>query len=242
MTREDLRWALVTGSGKKLGRAIATMLASKGYSVVVHYHEDSEAAEETANLCRRFSVQAETLRGDFFTAEGVADFIRRYLEKFATTAVLVNNIGHYLIESILTTSGEDWYRLFQINLHAPFFLIKALMPSLQKMSGSIFNIGMVGVHAIHADLHSSLYILTKTALWGLTKSLAAEVAPVGVRVNMLSPGYLNESVEMPPDIDQLLMHRLGKFQEVADLIAYLLSEQGAYITGQNIEVAGGIRL
>ena len=128
---------------------------------------------------------------------------------------------------------------FQTNLNAPYQLMKQLIPSIKQQKGSIINIGVSGLNFVHADVYSTAYTITKSALLMLTKSLAIELAPDQVRVNMISPGYLETSVDLPSDLSHIPLNRLGTLQEVADMVVYLLSEKASYITGQNIEIAGG---
>jgi 3-oxoacyl-[acyl-carrier protein] reductase len=137
---------------------------------------------------------------------------------------------------------DEWLKLFQTNLHAPFILIKHLVSSLCQHRGHIINIGAAGLGRMRADTYSTAYTLTKQNLWMLTRSLALELAPAGVRVNMVSPGHLETSVNLPTDPLKLPMGRPGYHHEISRLILFLLDPANHYITGQNIEVAGGVSL
>lgn len=198
--------ALVTGGTKGLGAAIARTLRSEGYSVVVH-------------------GSTGDVQGDFSSREGVEAFLHDYLSRYGETEVLINNVGPFLVESGLKTHPDDWYNLFQTNLHAPFLLSQALAPTLK----SIVNIGIAGLG--RADTYSTAYTAAKAALLSLTKSLAKEMR---CQVNMVSPGYLENSVVLPPGQKPVSLN------EVSQLVAFLLKHPS--ITGQNIEVAAGVRL
>lgn len=237
-----MKWTLVTGGAKNLGAAICIELARQGHAVVVQYKNSVNEAQHTVQECRKYKVAAECIQGDFSSLESTQNFIEAYREKFLETQNLINNVGNFLTGSILKTSADQWYDLFQTNLHAPFLLTKSLLPSLKKYEGSIVNIGVAGLNSGRANLHSTVYAMTKTGLLMLTKSLALELAPDHVRVNMVSPGYLENSVDLPKDLAKIPMGRLGKNQEAAEAVAFLLSDKALYITGQNLEVAGGTQL
>lgn len=231
-------WTLVTGGAKRLGEAICLALAEKGHSVVVHYHTSQKEALAVVAKCRSFGRDADLIQGDFNTLQSLQDFIKRYLEKFPNTSVLINNVGEYLVRSALQTSIEDWIHLFQVNLHAPFFLTQSLISSIIQSKGQIINIGASGLQRQIANTYSSAYTLTKEGLWGLTLAFARELAPQGVRVNMVSPGQLDISVDHYP----IPMQRVAYCWEVCRVISFLLDSESSYITGQNIEIAGGLGL
>jgi NAD(P)-dependent dehydrogenase (short-subunit alcohol dehydrogenase family) len=235
-------WALVTGGAKGLGAEICRQLARQGHPVVVHYHRSKEEAIQVVGACRREGVEAEAIGGDFTTRESTLEFVARYVDQFPTTQHLINNVGNYLIQPLTDTTVLDLDALFQTNLFTPLEIIQAVLPSIRKQQGQIINIGVAGLNTFRADTHSPAYSMTKMGLWMATKSLAAELAKDHVRVNMISPGYLDNTVDLPPDLDSLPMGRLGHLSEVARVVTFLLDPESSYITGQNIEVAGGVRL
>lgn len=231
-------WTLVTGGSKRLGAALCLSLAEKGRSVVVHYNHSRDEALEVASQCRAKGVQAEVIQGDFSSTERSEDFIDRYLQQFSETEVLINNVGEYFIGSGLNTSIEAWTYLFQVNLHTPFMLAKSLTPALLRSKGQIINIGVSGLHRHIGSVYATAYMLSKQGLWGFTQSLARELASQGVRVNMVSPGELDNSV----DHHRIPMQRPAACWEVCRVVNFLLDPQSSYMTGQNIEVAGGLGL
>lgn len=237
-----MKWSLVTGGAKNLGAEICQELARQGHSVVVHYRNSEKEAQNIVKECLKYHVNAECIQGDFSSIESTQKFIDTYLTRFSETENLINNVGNYFIGSSLKSSPELWVELFQTNLHAPYLLIRNLLPSIKKFQGSIINVGVAGLNFVHANVHATAYMMTKSGLLMLTKSLALELAPDQVRVNMVSPGYLEQSIDLPKDLSKIPMQRLAKNHEVAETILFLLSDQASYITGQNIEVAGGTRL
>ncbi len=242
MNKKPAGWTLITGGAKRLGAILCTTLAKQGHSIVVHYNNSREEALQVVGKCRALGVAAECIQGDLSSTEATANFIKRYLKKFPKTTTLINNVGNYLIKPASTTTSEEWLSLFQTNLHAPTSIIQALLPSLKKHQGRIVNIGTAGVQWLSARTYTPAYYITKTSLWMLTKSLATELGPFGVTINMVSPGILNNTVDPPKDMTLIPMRRMGTPEEVARVVAFLLEEGSGYITGQNIDVAGGIRL
>lgn len=231
-------WALVTGGAKRLGAVLCLALAERGYAVAVHYNRSALAAQQVVADCRKQGVDAMALQGDFSSIQGVTDFAQRYGEACSHTAVLINNVGGYLLGSARQTTVADWAALFQLNLHTPFILTQTLLPHLLAARGHIINIGVCGLHRQIAHVYSTAYTLTKQSLWALTLAYARELAPEGVRVNMVSPGELDISTDTRP----LPMRRPADCGEVSRVVTFLLDPASGYITGQNIEVAGGLGL
>lgn len=237
-----MSWTLVTGGAKHLGADLCYTLAQAGYNVVVHYNKSKTDAEKVAKKCQSFGVQAEIIQGDFSNQESLHTFIKNYLERFEQTQNFISNVGNFLIKSSLQTEINEWEELFQINLHAPFAIIKALSPSIIHHQGQIITIGVAGLTGHRANTYSTAYYLTKQSLYGLTKSLAKELAPQEVRVNMISPGFLAHSVDLADEIKKIPMKRPAKNEEICRVLTFLLDPKSSYITGQNIEIAGGFGL
>lgn len=235
-------WTFVTGGARRLGAEICRTLAQRGYNVLVHYRSSEQEALDLAQECRDYGVQANVIQGDFATQDTTARFLEKLIREFPKIDHLINNVGNYLQATPTETSPEQWNALFQTNVNAPFACIHALLPSISSAQGSIVNLGVSGIQTVRANTASTAYCATKLSLWMLTKSLAKELAPQNVRVNMVSPGYLDISVDRPSDPTSIPMQRVGLTREVARVIAFLLDKESAYITGQNIEVAGGLGL
>lgn len=231
---------LVTGAGKGLGRAIALELAKQGHSVALHYKESEREALALAKTCATFGVEATPLFGDFSSQNSTNLFIENYLNRFHETKGLVNNVGNYLIAPLVETALDRWLSLFQTNFFTPLSLCFALIPSLKRMKGSILNIGVTGLER-RAFTETTAYATTKTALLTYTRALAKELAREEVRVNMLSPGYMENAVDLP-NVSELPFKRAGSLEEVAKLAALFFSPLTGYITGQNLEVSGAFGL
>jgi NAD(P)-dependent dehydrogenase (short-subunit alcohol dehydrogenase family) len=237
-----MAWTLVTGGGKRLGAKICYRLAKEGHNILVHYRSSQAGAHEVVEVCRGLGAQAEPVKGDFSSGAATEAFIQTLTSSYPDIRHLINNVGNFYICSGLATPPEKWKELFQTNFHAPLMLIQALIPSIKKHRGRIVNIGAAGAGILKADTKFTAYTQTKTALLLLTKSLARELASSRVAVNMVSPGELEISKSLPKDLAELPMKRPGTVEEVVRVVAFLLDEKSDYITGQNIEVAGGLGL
>lgn len=235
-------WALVTGAAKGLGAEICRTLAKSGYSLVIHYYKSQDEALALKTTCASYGVDCVSIQGNFCSTESVNAFLDAVKSLPVAIGVLVNNVGSYAVNPPLASSDQEWKELFQSNLHAPVAIIRSLLPTIIEQKGAIINIGVAGISHVPADVYSTAYTAAKLALFATSKALAKELASTGVRVNMVSPGILENTVDMEKLKSLLPLRRPGELLEVARVIDFLLDEKSCYITGQNIEVAGGVRL
>ncbi len=234
-----MKWTLITGGARGLGREISRTLAVKRKKLVIHYHRSASEALELQGQLRRLGVDVEILEGDFSTVASTQLFIDQYIKQFSDTDTVVNNVGNYLLGAATAIHPQELNQLFHLNVTASLMVIQSLLPSLKQSHGHIVNMGMVGSNAVAANTYASAYNMTKLALAMLTKSLAKELAPY-ITVNMVSPGYTERSIDLPSDLSSIPMQRPARLEEVAHTVEFLLEQ--TYITGQNIEVAGGTKL
>lgn len=227
---------LITGGAKGFGAEICRRLASDGHDIVVHYRHSEAEALQVISECKGLGVKAEAIQGDFSSIESLEIFIKSFLSRFSHSKGLVNNVGNYLIASSSETEDKEWLDLFQTNFFTPVYLIRALLPALKETKGSVVNIGTSGLSGVYVK--ATAYASTKAALWFYTRSLAKELAPFHVTVNMVSPGFLETSLDLE-EAPRLPMGRPATLKEASDAVAFFFEEQHHYITGQNLEVAGG---
>lgn len=235
-----MRPILVTGGAKGLGAEIAVQLAANGHDVLIHFRNSKKEAEEVVKRCEAFGVSARALQGDFATHEMLKKLIEE-LSVYSQVKGIVNNVGNYLIAPLKETENSDWSALFQTNFFAPVFLTKTLLPSICEQKGGIVNIGVVGLNSARAFLQAAAFTATKSALWSYTRSLAKEMAPHLIPVNMVSPSYLENAVDLP-NLDTLPMKRSVSLRDAAKLVSLLFEEESRSITGQNIEITAGVGL
>lgn len=237
-----MKWTLVTGGALRLGAEVCRAAAKEGKNIVIHYRTSNTQAIGLRDELIGYGVAADIMEGDFSTLESTDAFIDQYLQRFPETENIINNVGNHAFGSTLKTSPEEFSHLMQINAIAPFAIIRGLLDSLKQHQGAVVNIGMVGAHNAAANTYSTAYHLSKLSLAMLTKSLAKELAADHVSVNMVSPGYLEHSVDLPKDMIHIPAQRLGTFKDIARAVLFFLSKDGRYTTGQILEVAGGVKL
>ncbi|MEZ5315742.1 MAG: SDR family NAD(P)-dependent oxidoreductase [Chlamydiales bacterium] len=236
---------LVTGGAKGLGAMLCKQLAARGHEIVIHFHKSEREAESTMKVCQNLGVMAETIQGDFSTTSSLDLFTQEYLDRFPSTKGIVNNVGNYLISLPSKVEKEDWQSLFQTNFFAPVSLIQSILPQLKQEKGRIVNLGTSGLLPMKAFLNITAYAITKSALWLYTRSLAKELANDHITVNMVSPGFLETAIDLDKNskfVPILPMGRPAKLEEVASVVTFFFEPENQYITGQNIEVAGGFGL
>ncbi|RSN06276.1 fatty-acid synthase, partial [Streptomyces sp. WAC 05977] len=251
MSDQDFRdkICLVTGGSKGQGRAISYELAGRGAHVIVNWFHDREAAEETVRAIVSAGGSAEGLRASVAKAETVDAMFEEIGHRHGRLDVLVNNAarGVFVPPEVLTE--HDWERAFNTNVHGPRRCSMAAFPLMRERGGAIVNLGSLGTSVVIDN-----YLCTavcKGALEQLTKYLAVEFGPYGVRVNMASAGMLeSETVKLFPDSERVLeatvagtpLNRLGTLEENAKLVAFLASDQSSWMTGEQVVNDGGLRL
>ena len=236
-----MSWVLITGSTSHLGKEIALHLAQNGQNLILHYHSHSNLAEQVAKEIESMGRQTKILYGEFSTQSGVQSFIQEYKKLNIQVESVVNNVGPYMQKTLLQSSIEDLQDVFQTNFFASVSIVKALLPDLQKSKGSIIYLGFPALSRGKIRKIAPGYALAKETLFVWMRSLAKELLPFDVIANMVSPGYVELSTDLP-EASRLPQGRYVTCAEIAALIQYLTSPAGRSITGQNIEVAGGVGL
>ena len=239
--------ALVTGASRGIGRAIAEELAARGANVVVNYHSSAEAAEEVVRTIEEkggaaVAVQADV--SDFAAAQGL---VKSTIDAFGQIDILVNNAGTTHDTLLLMMKEEQWDRVIDTNLKSVFNCCKAAARPMvrRKQGGRIINISSVS--GIVGQAGQANYAASKAGIIGFTKSLAKEVGSRNITVNAVAPGFvLTDLTAGLPDelvqqsLEYIPLRRWGELPEIANVVAFLASDQASYITGQVISVDGGI--
>ena len=242
------RVALVTGSSRGIGRAVAAQLAREGYAVGINYYERRDKAEELAAQLAREGCRALAVQADVSKRDEVNAMVKTVEDTFGPISVLVNNAGVAGQALFQDVTDEMWERYFGVNLNGARNTIQAVLPNmLHEKSGCIVNISsMWGQHGASCEVP---YSCTKHALIGLTRSLALEVAPSGIRVNCVAPGVIETDMvrvlgeETIRDlVEQTPLGRLGKPEDIAAAVAYLASDKASFVTGQVLAVDGAFVL
>ena len=229
--------AVITGSAKGLGRAIALSLAREGYTVAVHFKKSKVETEAVLKQIKKKSPRSITVSGDLTDEKQVKSMFDRIFKLSGRVDLLVNNVGNFLYKKFSKTTNSEFRDILESNVYSSLFCSRAVLPQMKKQkSGHIINIGAVGADKIQILENSAPYFMAKTALYSLTKIMAWEEARHGIHVNMVSPASLETDIFKASDFP---VARSANYEDVIKVIRFLTSDDAYYINGANIEVAGG---
>ena len=238
--------ALITGSGRGIGKAIACKLASFGANIVINDIASSTYADETAQELVKAGTDAICLKGDVRNFEEIEKIMKNTLDKFGRIDILVNNAGITKDGLLMRMSDEDWDAVLEINLKGAFHMIKAAArPMMKQRAGSIINVA--SVVGVMGNAGQANYVSSKAGLIGLTKTVAREFASSGITCNAIAPGFIKSAMtdQLSDDVKadyfkQIPLGRFGEVEDVADAAAFLASDMAKYITGQVLHIDGGL--
>ena len=233
--------AIVTGASNGIGRAIAERLADNGAIVVVNYSKSAEKAQQVVAGIQGKGGKALAVQADMSQVVDARRLVVDTVKQFNRLDILVNNAGKFMPKPLDETTEEDFNSVIALNAKGPYFAMQEAARAL-KDGGRIVNISTGGTH-----LHfpgATAYLGSKAALEQYTKGLAQELAPKGITVNTVSPGF-TETGMMTEEYRQIgiqlsPMKRLGVPKDIADVVAFIVSEEARWITGQTIQAGGGI--
>lgn len=240
------RVAIVTGSGRGIGRAIAAKLAESGAKVVA-CDIDERSANETADWLNGQAPSAISCFVDVTDPVSVASMIESARKNFGPPDILVNNAGIMFRARIRDISFEEWDQTMKVNLTGPFLCIQAVLPGMiERRSGRIVNISSSAGRSV-STLGGAHYTSSKAGLLGLTRAAAKEVARYGITVNAICPGLIDTEMvrktttgkELQTFLDSFPISRIGTPDEVGDLVVFLCSDKASYVTGASIDINGG---
>lgn len=240
------RVALVTGASRGIGAAIATMLAARGASVAVNYAGSEQAAADVVATIAAVGGTARAVRADVSDATESADLVDQTIADLGGLDIIVNNAGITRDGLIVRMSDEDWDDVIRINLTGVFNVTRAATRHLMKQRrGSIVNV--TSVVGLVGNAGQANYVAAKAGVIGLTKSIARELAPRGVRANAVAPGFIETDMtaELSESIREharkgIALGAFGSPEDVASAVAFLASDEARYITGQVLAVDGGM--
>ncbi len=238
---------LLTGSTGGLGSQIAIGLSNKDYQIALHFHNDKTLAENLKKSLKNPEIH-QIFQADLTDASQIEELIKSVIIKFGRLDIVINNAGKSFSGISWKQDLSDWNAIMAINATAPFLINKYAIPHLREQtSGRIINIS--SIVANRPLVGTSAYAASKSALEGLTKAQAIELSRYGITSNCIAPGYFNVGMIKSIDaetknelVKEIPLGRLGKAEELVECIVYLCSENASYITGQVIQLNGGLYL
>ncbi len=240
-----MKFALITGGSRGIGKAVSQKLATDGMYVVINYHSNKEEAEKTLKEIKLSGGKGELLQFDVSVPAEIENALEKFSENHPENhiEVLVNNAGIRKDNLQVFMSNNEWNDVINTNLNSFFYITRRLLKDmLVNKFGRIIN--MVSLSGLKGMPGQTNYSASKAGMIGATKALAQEIAPKKVTVNAVAPGFIK--TDMTSDLDEkelkkiIPMRRFGKPEEVAELVSFLASDKASYITGEVISVNGGI--
>ena len=245
MSTVSKRTALITGSGRNIGRAIAIELATEGFNIILNGSSDRTACESVAREVESKGADAFIAMGDVGVRDEALSIAENGIKQFGCIDVLINNAAIRPSFDLLKDDEADFQRIMNVNFHAAWWLSRACMPGMTDNGwGRVIN--FTGMNAQQGYSGKSAVSIAKHAAWGLTKSIAKEYGKNGVTANIISPGTIMDDDEGPELKkyqtlkQQNPVGRLGEPTDIARMVSYLLSDNAGFVNGQLLQVNGGV--
>jgi len=236
--------ALITGGARGIGRAIALSLAEQGWSVAICYRTSRQQAEETIAAVAKSGVRARAEQCDVSDPKAAAALAEKVEKEWGRIDALINCAGPYHRVNLLEETVEGWREMFDNNLHPVFYLSRAVAPGMkQRRWGRIISFSMANADQLVAQPQVTAHYIAKAGILVLTRSLARLLAPHGITVNAISPGFVNSGSapesELAAMVKNIPAGYVGEVSDAVSAVHFLLSDRARYITGANIHLSGG---
>jgi 3-oxoacyl-[acyl-carrier protein] reductase len=235
--------ALITGGARGIGRAVALDLAARGWSVAICYRTSVREANEVIDAVKAQGVGGAALQCDVSNPEAAVEWVQRMHQEWGRIDALINGAGPYHRVSLLDETYEGWHSMFDNNLHPVFYLSKAVVPIMkEQMWGRIICFSMANAEQLIAQPQLTAHYITKVGLLALARSLARLVAPHGITVNTISPGFIDSGSAPKEELEaaakRIPAGYVGSVEDAAAAVRFLLSDEARYINGASIQLSG----
>jgi 3-oxoacyl-[acyl-carrier protein] reductase len=243
-SKTNMRVALIAGGVRGIGRASALRLARQGWAIATCYKQSHAEADSLSSELKAIGVPELSLCADVSDPAAAADLVHQVENVFGRIDALINCIGGYHRISLMQESLEGWHAMFDNNLHPVFYLSRAVVPGMiQRKWGRIVNFSMVNADQLIAQPFVTAHYIAKAGVLVLTRSLAKMLAPHGITVNSISPGFIDTGSvpqeELAQSFKNIPAGYMGSPEDVAAAVCYFLSDDARYVNGANICVSGG---
>lgn len=237
------RVALITGGARGIGRAVALALAGRGYRVAICWRKSEQQAAETLAAISAQGGLGLSIQADVSIPEQAAALVSRVEKEWGRVDVLINGAGPYHRVSLLEESIEGWHEMFANNLHPVFYLSRAVAPGMKERGwGRIVSFSVANADQGVGQPHVTAHYIAKAGVLVLTRSLARMLAPHGITVNAISPGFVDSGSAPPEELQKMVKTipagYVGSLDDAVNAVLFLVSEEARYVNGANIHLSG----
>ncbi|MDT3776154.1 SDR family oxidoreductase [Nitrospira sp. MA-1] len=238
------RVALITGGARGIGRGIALDLAAKDWKVAICYRTSQLEAQDVVRTIKEKGGKALAIQCDVSDAIAAVQLVQQVENTWDRIDALINGAGPYHRVPLFDETTDGWSEMFNNNLHPIFYLAKAVAPGMKaRQSGRIISFGMANADKMEAQSHVTAHYIAKAGVLILTRTLAKILAPDGITVNAVSPGFIDSGSAPPGELDGIAKKipagYIGEIQDTVQAVRYFLSDEARYVTGANLHVSGG---
>ena len=235
--------ALITGGAKGIARAVALDLAGSGWAVAICYRTSAKEAEEVIDLMEQRGSEGLALQSDVSKPEAAADLVQRVHREWGRVDALINGAGPYHRISLLKETNEGWHSMFDNNLHPVFYLTQAVLPFMRERKwGRIVCFSMANAEQLIAQPQLTAHYITKVGLLALARSYAKLIAPDGITMNCVSPGFIDSGSAPKEELERMVKlipaGYIGGVDDAVAAVRFLLSDEARYVNGASIQLSG----